>query len=82
MHNLIDADLSKLFHLHSSVFVSSIVTRGHFLKLYEPKPRINIFKFSFQCRIVKLWNKLSNCIAVFLSIFKHILVDDILCLVY
>ena len=38
MHNLIDTDLSKLFHLHSFVSVSSIVTRGHFLKLYEPKP--------------------------------------------
>ena len=40
MHNLIDTDLSKLFHLHPSVSVSSIVTRGHSLKLHEPKPRM------------------------------------------
>ena len=36
MHNLIDTDLSKLFHLHSSVSVSSIDTCGHSLKLYKP----------------------------------------------
>ena len=42
MHNLIDTDLSKLFHLHSSVSVSGIVTRGYSLKLYEPIPRLNI----------------------------------------
>ena len=78
MHNLIDTSLSKLFQLHSSVSVSNIVTRGHSLKLYEPKPRINIFKFSFQCRVVKLWNNLPNhvCTAVSLSLFKHLLVDD------
>ena len=54
MLNLTDNDLSKLFHLHSSVSVSSIVTRGHSLKFYELKPRINIYKFSFQCHVIKL----------------------------
>ena len=54
MHNLIGTDLSQLFHFHSSVSVLRIVTHGHFLELYEPKPRINIFKFSFQCRDIKL----------------------------
>ena len=66
------------FYLHSSVSVSSIVTRGHFHKLYKPKPFINILKFSFQCRIVNLWNKLPNhvCTAVSLSMFKHLLFDN------
>ena len=78
MSNLIDTDLSKLFHLLSSVSVSSIFTRGHSLKLYELKSCINIFKFSFQYRVVKLWNKLPNyvCIAMFLSVFKYLLIDD------
>ena len=46
MCNLINTDSSKLFYLHSSFSVSSIITSGHILKLYKPKPRINIFKFS------------------------------------
>ena len=47
MHSLIGTDLSKLFQLHSPVSISNIVTRGHSLKLYEPKLRINILKFFF-----------------------------------
>ena len=44
---MIDTGISKLFHLHLSALVSNIVTRHHSLKLNEPKPRINKFKFPF-----------------------------------
>ena len=62
--------------MHACIYI--YLNTCHSLKLCEPKPRINIFKFSFHCRVVKLWNKLPNyvCTAVSLSIFKHLLVDD------
>ena len=78
MRNLTDNNFTKLFHLHSSCSVSKIVTRCYSLKLCEPKLRIDIFKFSLQCRIVKLWNKLPKhvCTAVFSSMCRRTLVDD------
>ena len=75
MQNLIGTDLSKLLYLHSSVSVSNIATRGHSDKFYEPKPHINIFKFSFQSHVVKLWYTLPNhvCYCCVPIMFKHLL---------
>ena len=74
MHNLIDTDLSKLFYHHSSVSVSSIVT-CYSLKLFETKPRINIYlKFPFSAASL---NYGTNCQTMFtvvsLSVFKLLL---------
>ena len=78
MHNLIDPELSKLFQLSSSVSSTSIITRGHTMKLYQPKPRIDMFKFASSNRVVKLWNSLPGhvCLAVSLSSFKLLLLDN------
>ena len=37
---------------------SSSVTRGHNLKLFKPRDKLNIRKFSFSHRVVDNWNKL------------------------
>ena len=49
--------------------------RGHALKLYLPKPRTDVMKFSYVYRVVKLWNDLPSSVSDSnsLTIFKQCL---------
>jgi hypothetical protein len=77
MHNLVDPELSKLFQLKSSVSTTTMFTRGNTLKLNQPKPRTDMLKYAFYCRVVKYWNNLPDniCTALSLSSFKNLLTD-------
>jgi len=77
VHNLVDPELSKLFKLMSSVSLTNMVTKGHSLKLHQPKPRTDMLKYAFQCRVVQCWTCLPHnvCSAVSLSSFKCLLTD-------
>jgi hypothetical protein len=78
LHNLVDPELSNLFHLMSSVSSTSMLTRGNSLKLHPPKPRTDMLKYAFHCRVVKYWNCLPNhvCTAASVTAFKNLLTND------
>ena len=62
LHNMVDPHLKHLFVPASRVNITSRSMRGHSYKLYAPKPRTDILKFSFICRVVKCWNQLPSTI--------------------
>ena len=73
-----DTDLKSLFVLNTEV-INIHHLRGHALKLYLPKPRTDIMKFSYVYRVVKLWNDLPSaiCESNSLTIFKQLLTNHL-----
>ena len=47
---------------------STAPTRGHSLKIVDPKCRLDVRKFSFVHRVVEMWNSLDNRIVAYDSI--------------
>ena len=69
MHTCMHTYIHTYTYIHTNIH-TYIVTRGHFLKLYEPKPRINIFKFTFSTALS--WNKLPNYVCIDVSLCLNI----------
>ena len=72
LHGLVDTDLKSLLVMNTEV-VDTHHLRGHALKLYLPKPRTDVLKFSYVYRVVKLWNDLPSfvCESNSLTILKQ-----------
>ena len=70
VHNLDDIDPTTIF-----TFLGASVTRGHSLRLKHPRPRLDLYKYSFACRVVGPWNELPSELvhADSLNIFKNLL---------
>jgi len=52
--------------------------RGHKLKLFKKRFRLDVKKYGFSSRVVDDWNNLSECCVIFVSINcfkKHISLD-------
>ena len=61
LHGLVDTDLKSLFVMNTEV-IDTHHLRGHALKLYLPKPRTDVMKFSYVYRDIKLWNDLPSSV--------------------
>lgn len=72
LHDFVDAELKGLFVAASNVSTCERNLRGHAYKLFMPKPRTDMLKFSYPCRVVKCWNALpaAVCESKSLSVFK------------
>ena len=70
--SLMDTDLKSLFVMNPKV-VNTRYLRGHALKLYMPKPRTDVMKFSYVYHVIKLWNDFPSyvCESNSLTIFKQ-----------
>ncbi len=80
LHGFVDMNLKSLFTMASSVSTCDRSLRGHAFKLYVPKPRTDLLKYSFVYRVVKCWNSLPSivCDTMSLSIFKNRLTEYLL----
>ena len=63
IHDIDKVDRTKLFSL-----VSYGRTRGHPMKLYKERPRLNIKANSFSNRVVNTWNQLPEDVVMALSL--------------
>ena len=59
LHNLVDYDFRRLFHL-----ADYQGTRGHPLKLFKTRGRIDARKFSFALRVITPWNNLPSSVVM------------------
>ena len=73
LNGFVDANLKSLFIAASSVSTCERNLRGHAHKLFVPKPRTDMLKFSYTYRVVQLWNALPSavCESNSLSVFKR-----------
>ena len=55
IHKKIDCSLINTFK-----FNNTVNTRGHAYKLVKESFRVDCRKYSFTCRVINLWNSLSN----------------------
>ena len=52
--------VSHLLTLHNEIVPNNRVTRGHRLKLFKKRARLDIRKYSFPFRITETWNSLPD----------------------
>lgn len=73
LNGFADANLKCLFTAASSVSTCERNLRGHAYKLFVPKPRTDMLKFSYTYRVIKFWNALPSavCESNSLSVFKR-----------
>ncbi len=81
LHNMVDANLKSLFVLSSDVTSCTHILRGNVYKLYAPKPRTDLLKYSYVYRVIKSWNALPSmvCESQSISVFKHRLSQHLTC---
>ena len=81
LDGFVDKDLQQFFVQSSNVSVCDMQLRGNVFKLFVPKSRTDMLKFSFVYRAFKYnWNALPTvvCDTKSLSIFKSRLTDYLL----
>jgi hypothetical protein len=77
LNGFVDSNLKKLFVLSNNISAHDMNLRGNAYKLFVPKPRTDVSKFSFVYRVAKSWNSLPTevCDTKSLSVFKNRLTD-------
>ena len=72
VHNKYDVDVSSLVKMHAN-YVPREGTRGHGLKLYQQRSRLNLRKENFPMRITNIWNELPENVVMSPSVntFKN-----------
>lgn len=79
LNGFVDMNLKKFFVQSSNVSACDMNLRGNAYKLFVPKPRTDMLKFSFVYRVCKLWNALPTvvCDTKSLAIFKSRLTNHL-----
>jgi hypothetical protein len=62
LSGLVDVNLKKYFVQSSNVSACDMNLRGNAFKLFVPKPRTDMLKFSFVYRVSKSWNALPTVV--------------------
>ena len=72
VHNKYDVDVASLVKMHTN-YVPREGRRGHGLKLYQQRSRLNLRKENFPMRIINIWNELPENVVMSPSVntFKN-----------
>ena len=81
LHGLVDNSLKSLFTLSADVVTSDRSLRGHAWKLQKPKPRTDMLKYDYFCRVINYWNALPKHVVETksLPVFKQRLCTHLHC---